>query len=207
MSAGATVFLVDDEAEMRKALARLLKTEGYRVVTCNSAEEFLKLPPATGACCLVLDVTMPGIGGLGLQQHLARIGVTVPIIFLTGRSDTSMSVRAIEDGATAFLTKPVDAFTFLPAVRVALQRSAEQLAVDTELAGLRQRFAQLTPLERLVLPHILIGKPDHQIAADLGISLPTIEAHRGSMMAQLGMQTAADLVHAARKLGVTAPGE
>jgi FixJ family two-component response regulator len=123
MSAGATVFLVDDEAGMSKALTRLLQTQGYRVVACSSAEEFLKLPPATGACCLVVDVTMPGIGGLGLQQHLMRSGITIPIIFLSGRDDISTSVRALKDGAADFLTKPVDASRLLPAVRAALQRS------------------------------------------------------------------------------------
>jgi FixJ family two-component response regulator len=203
MSAAATVFVVDDEVELRKALTRLLQTEGYRVVACASAEEFLQLPPATGACCLVLDITMPGMGGLGLQQYLARTGSTVPIIFLTGRSDTAMRARAIEDGAADFLTKPVDASQLLPAVRAALQKSATQGVADAELAELRERFAQLTPRERQVLRQVLTGKLNKQIAADLGISLHTIKVHRGRMMVKLGIQAVADLVRAARKVGET----
>src|SRR6188768_322001 len=130
MSAEATVFLVDDEADLRKALTRLLQAEGHRVVAFSSAEEFLKLQPATGGCCLILDVSMPGIGGLELQQHLTRAGISIPIIFLTGRSDIPMSVRALKGGAADFLTKPVDASKLLPAVRAALQKSAAQQVAD-----------------------------------------------------------------------------
>ena len=201
MSSEATVFLVDDEADLRKALTRLLQAEGHRVVAFSSAEEFLKLQPATGGCCLILDVSMPGIGGLELQQHLTRAGISVPIIFLTGRSDIPMSVRALKGGAADFLTKPVDASKLLPAVRAALQKSAAQQVADAELAELRLRFAQLTPRERQVLHHVLTGKLNKQIAADLGISLHTIKVHRGRMMVKLGLQAVADLVRAARKVG------
>ena len=201
MSSEPTVFLVDDEADLRKALTRLLQAEGHRVVAFSSAEEFLKVQPATAGCCLILDVSMPGIGGLELQQHLTRAGITVPIIFLTGRSDIPMSVRALKGGAADFLTKPVDAAKLLPAVRAALQKSAAQVVVDAELTELRQRFAQLTPRERQVLQHVLTGKLNKQIAADLGISLHTIKVHRGRMMVKLGLQAVADLVRAARKIG------
>jgi len=203
VSPEATVFLVDDEADLRKALTRLLQTEGYRVVAFSSAEEFLKLQPATSGCCLILDVSMPGIGGLELQQQLTRAGITVPIIFLTGRSDIPMSVRALKGGAADFLTKPVDASKLLPAVRAALEKSAAQQIADAEVAELRQRFAQLTPRERQVLQQVLTGKLNKQIAADLGISLHTIKVHRGRMMVKLGIQAVADLVRAARKLGET----
>jgi FixJ family two-component response regulator len=203
MSKAATVFLVDDEAELRKALTRLLQSEGYQVSAFSSAEEFLKLQPATGGRCLILDVSMPGLGGLDLQQHLTRAGNTIPIIFLTGRSDIPMSVRALKGGAADFLTKPVDAAQLLPAVRAALQKSAAQVVTDAELAELRQRFDQLTPRERQVLQHVLTGKLNKQIAADLGISLHTIKVHRGRMMVKLGLQAVADLVRAARKLGET----
>lgn len=201
MKSEPTVFLVDDEAELRKALTRLLQAEGYRVAAFGSAEEFLETKPATAGGCLVLDMAMPGISGLGLQQQLTGEGNTVPIIFLTGRSDIPMSVRALKAGATDFLTKPVDAAKLLPAVRAALEKSAAQQAADVELADLRQRFAQLTPRERQVLRQVLTGKLNKQIAADLGISLHTIKVHRGRMMMKLGIQAVADLVRAARKVG------
>jgi FixJ family two-component response regulator len=203
MKSEATVFLVDDEAELRKALTRLLQAEGYGVVAFGSAEEFLKAKPPTAGGCLILDMAMPGMGGLDLQQRLIEAGNAVPIIFLTGRSDIPMSVRALKAGAVDFLTKPVEAAKLLPAVRAALQKSAAQQAANAELMELRQRFAQLTPRERQVLQQVLTGKLNKQIAADLGISLHTIKVHRGRMMVKLGIQAVADLVRAARKLGET----
>lgn len=201
MSSEPTVFLVDDEAELRKALTRLLQAEGHRVVAFGSGEEFLEAKPVTAGGCLILDMAMPGLSGLDLQQRLKEAKITVPIIFLTGRSDIPMSVRALKAGATDFLTKPVDAAQLLPAVRTALAKSAAQRTADTELADLRQRFAQLTPRERQVLQQVLTGKLNKQIAAELGISLHTIKVHRGRMMVKLGIQAVADLVRAARKLG------
>lgn len=206
MKSEATVFLVDDEVELRKALTRLLQAEGHHVVAFGSAEEFLQAKPATEGGCLVLDMAMPGLTGLDLQQRLAQAGITVPIIFLTGRSDIPMSVRALKAGAVDFLTKPVEAAKLLPAVRAALQKSAAQQVSNAELLELRQRFAQLTPRERQVLQQVLTGKLNKQIAADLGISLHTIKVHRGRMMVKLGIQAVADLVRAARKLGETPQG-
>jgi len=145
---------------------------------------------------------MPGIDGLALQEHLAHAGTTVPVIFLTGHSNISMSVRALKAGAADFLTKPVNDSDLLRAVREALQKSAIQQAFDTDLAALRRRYAELTQREREVLPHVLTGKLNKQIADELGISLHTIKVHRGRMMAKLGVQSVADLVHVAQKLGV-----
>lgn len=205
MKSEATVFLVDDEADLRKALTRLLQADGHTVVAFSSAEEFLHARLPAGISCLVLDVSMPGIDGLTLQDHLRQAGNPIPIIFLTGRSDIPMSVRAIKGGATDFLTKPIEAGALLPAVRAALEKSARQQATDAGVADLRQRFAQLTPREREVFHHVLTGKLNKQIAADIGISLHTIKVHRGRMMVKLGVQAVADLVRIARKLGLTPP--
>jgi FixJ family two-component response regulator len=202
MSTPATVFLVDDDAHLRKALTRLLQAAGHPVVAFGSAEDFLQAHPPTEGSCLILDVAMPGIGGLALQEHLAHAGTKVPVIFLTGRSDISMSVRAIKAGATDFLTKPVDETDLLHAVRTALQKSAAQQAIDVDVAAQRQRYAELTQREREVLPHVLTGKLNKQIADELGISLHTIKVHRGRMMAKLGVQSVADLVRIAQKLGI-----
>jgi FixJ family two-component response regulator len=206
MKAEATVFLVDDEASLRKALTRLLRADGHMVVAFGSAEEFLQARPPDGPGCLILDVSMPGIDGLTLQDHLRQAGNPIPILFLTGRGDIPMSVRAMKGGAIDFLTKPVAAGTLLPAVRAALQKSAQQQAADAGLADLRQRFAQLTPREREVFHQVLTGKLNKQIAAEIGISLHTIKVHRGRMMVKLGVQAVADLVRVARKLGVAPTG-
>ena len=205
MNPGATVFLVDDEPDLRKALTRLLQAEGFQVVAFKSAEEFLQARPPTRGGCLILDVAMPGIDGLALQQHLRQAGTQVPIVFLTGRGDIPMSVRAFKGGAIDFLTKPVDATELLRAVRTALQKSALMQAAETELAALRERYDQLTPREQEVFHQVLTGKLNKQIAADLGISLHTIKVHRGRMMLKLGVQAVADLVRLARKLGISPP--
>jgi len=202
MKSEATVFLVDDEADLRKAFTRLLQAEGYAVTAFSSAEEFLQARLPAGPSCLVLDVAMPGLDGLALQDHLRQAGTVIPIVFLTGRSDIPMSVRAIKGGASDFLTKPIDDVELLTAIRAALQKSTQQQAADASLADLRQRFAQLTPREQEVFHHVLTGKLNKQIAADIGISLHTIKVHRGRMMVKLGVQAVADLVRIARKLGV-----
>ena len=198
----ATVFLLDDEPGMLKALRRLLKAEGFTVRAFTSAKTFLESfrPEALG--CLVLDVSMPELNGLELQERLTRSGLLVPIVFLTGHGDIPMSVQAIKAGAVDFLTKPVKDADLLRAVRAALQRAAEQRELISEIALLRQRYASLTPREREVMEHVVAGQLNKQIAADLGTGEHTIKVHRARVMEKMAVQSLADLVRAAQRLGV-----
>ena len=203
MSSSARVFLVDDEPGMLKSLMRLLRAEGFTVVAFSTAEEFLTAYQPSDLGCLVLDVAMPGIDGLQLQERLSRKGVMLPIVFLTGHGDIPMSVRAIKAGAVDFLTKPVNDTELLHAVRAALQKAEQQQAFVAETAMLRERLAQLTPREREVMQHVIAGKLNKQIAADLGTGEQNIKIHRGRMMEKLGVESVAELVRVAERLGVT----
>lgn len=203
MSARApTVYLVDDDAEMLKALSRLLRAKGFEVRAFGSAREFMASGRPDAPACLVLDVAMPGIDGLELQERLSGEGVTLPVIFLTGHGDIPMSVRAIKAGAVDFLTKPVDHAELTRAVSHALALSSAQKEKDTALAGLAQRYENLTPREREVFAHVITGKLNKQIAADLGASEQTVKVHRMRITAKLGVCSAVELAEAARKLGV-----
>jgi FixJ family two-component response regulator len=203
MNPSARVFLVDDEPGMLKSLTRLLRAEGFTVVTFPTAEDFLGVCQPSDLGCLVLDVAMPGIDGLQLQERLSREGVMLPIVFLTGHGDIPMSVRAIKAGAVDFLTKPVNDTELLRAVRAALQKAEQQQAFVAETAMLRERLAQLTPREREVMQHVIAGKLNKQIAADLGTGEQNIKIHRGRMMEKLGVESVAELVRVAERLGVT----
>lgn len=202
MSPSPTIGLVDDEPGMLKALRRLLMAEGYGVRTFASADEFLTRAAAEPVDCLVLDVSMPGRTGLDLQAQLNRAGTRLPIVFLTGRGDIPMSVRAIQAGAINFLTKPVNDADLLASVRAALAQARQLQDADRELAGLRQRLGTLTAREVEVLRHVITGKLNKQIAADLGTSEQTIKVHRMRVTAKLGLASVAELVRAAEKLGV-----
>lgn len=205
-STTAMIGIVDDEPGMRKALQRLLDAEGYRVHVFTSAEEFLASAPMVPVDCVVLDVSMPGLTGLDLQQHLAQAGVRLPIVFLTGQGDIRMSVRAMKAGAHDFLTKPVDDEDLLAAVRAALVQASRQKAEAMELAESRARLETLTPRELEVLRHVIAGKLNKQIAADLGTSEQTIKVHRMRVTAKMGLTAVADLVRVADRLGVDRAG-
>lgn len=196
------VYLLDDEPEMVKALTRLLRAEGFQVQGFSSAREFLAHARPPGPACLVLDVAMPDVDGLAVQEHLRHANAELPIVFLTGHGDIPMSVRAIKAGAENFLTKPVNAADLLPAIRAALQRAAEQQSGREELTTLRQRLGCLTPREREVLGHVIAGKMNKQIAADLGTGEQNIKVHRGRLMRKLGLRSVAELVRLAERLGV-----
>jgi FixJ family two-component response regulator len=202
----ATVFLLDDEPGMLKALTRLLKTEGFTVQAFASAKTFLESYRPEPLSCLVLDVAMPELNGLKLQERLTRSGVLVPIVFLTGHGDIPMSVKAIKAGAVDFLTKPVKDADLLRAVRAALQRATEQRELISEIALLRQRYASLTPRESEVMAHVVTGQLNKQIAGDLGIVERTVKAHRARVMEKMGVVSLADLVRAAGRLGLGTPG-
>ena len=197
-----TVFLLDDEPGMLKALTRLLKAEGFTVQAFTSANTFLEAYRPETLSCLVLDVAMPELNGLELQERLTQSGLLVPIVFLTGHGDIPMSVQAIKAGAVDFLTKPVKDADLLRAVRAALQRAAEQRELISEIALLRQRYASLTPRECEVMAHVVSGQLNKQIADDLGIGEHTIKVHRARVMEKMGFESLADLVRAAERLGV-----
>jgi FixJ family two-component response regulator len=201
-AARGTVFLLDDEPRMVKALTRLLTAEGFTVRGFTSAKTFLESYRADDVSCLVLDVAMPELNGLDLQERLTHGGILLPIVFLTGHGDIPMSVQAVKAGAVDFLTKPVNDADLLRAVGAALQRAAEQRAVETEMAVLRQRYASLTPREREVMAHVVAGQLNKQIAGDLGTGEQTIKVHRARVMEKMAVDSLADLVRAGERLGL-----
>ena len=199
---GEIVYVIDDEAGMRKALTRLLRSEGFDVRAFASAREFLAAYRVEETACIVLDVSMPELDGLELQRRLAHAGALAPIVFLTGRGDIPMSVHAIKAGAVDFLTKPVNDAALLHAVRTALQHAVSRKAMDVTTAALAARFATLTPREREVMVHVVAGKLNKQIAADLDTAESTIKIHRGRVMKKMGVVSVADLVRATEQLGI-----
>jgi len=198
----STVFLLDDEPGMLKALTRLLKAEGFTVQAFTSAKAFLGSYRPETLGCLVLDVAMPELNGLELQERLTQSGLLLPIVFLTGHGDIPMSVQAIKAGAVDFLTKPVKDANLLRAVRAALQRAAEQRDLISEIALLRRRYASLTPRESEVMAQVVAGKLNKQTATDLGTGEHTIKVHRARVMEKMGVESLADLVRAAERLSL-----
>jgi FixJ family two-component response regulator len=203
MIATSKVFLVDDEPDLRQALARLLKAEGLDVESFGSALEFLGRVTEETTGCLLLDLAMPGLDGLEVQEHVAATGAKLGIVFLTGHGDIPTSVRAVKAGALDFLTKPVRRDDLLHAVHAALAHANEQHAVAAANADLRGRYAQLTPREREVFTHVIAGKLNKVIAADLGTTEQTIKVHRARVMEKLAVDSVAGLVRAAQQLGVS----
>ena len=200
------VYVLDDEPEMVKALTRLLRVKRFDVRGFTSVSAFLDAWRPDDIGCLVLDVAMPGLDGLELQRHLAHRGIAIPIVFLTGHGDIPMSVRAIKAGATDFLTKPVDAAALVQAVRNALEMAEARRSEMAETAALAVRLATLTPREREVMEHVVAGQLNKQVAADLGTGEQNIKVHRRHVMAKMGVQSLADLVRAAERLGVGRSG-
>jgi FixJ family two-component response regulator len=199
---GGTVFLLDDEPGMVKALTRLLTADGLTVRGFTSAKTFLESYHADELSCLVLDVAMPELNGLELQERLTQGGILLPIVFLTGHGDIPMSVQAVKAGAADFLTKPVNDADLLRAVRAALRVAAEQRDVGIEMAVLRQRYASLTPREREVMAHVVAGRLNKQIAGDLGTGEQTVKVHRARVMEKMAVASLADLVRAGERLGL-----
>jgi len=198
-----TVFLVDDDAGVLKALTRLLRVKGYDARPYASPRDFLTHHDPTVPGCAVLDVAMPGLDGLGLQEALIAEGAPRPIIFLTGKGDIPMSVRAMKAGAIDFLTKPVSDHSLLNAIARAEEQDGKSRQAQAELNAIQARITTLTPREREVLTHVVAGRLNKQIAGDLGTVEKTIKVHRGRMMEKLGVRTVADLVRIAEKVGVS----
>ena len=192
-SDGATVYVVDDDEAVRDALAMVLRSAGYAVKTFESAAEFLTYPGGRRAGCLVLDVRMPGMSGLELQDRLITEGSPLPIVFLTGHGDVPMAVRALKRGAFDFIQKPVDDRQLLAAVGFALSQDA-QLAADAKVnPSLPATVASLSRREREVLDLILAGRQTRAIAEELFISIKTVEFHRGRIHDKLGVSSLAEL--------------
>jgi len=196
------VFVVDDDAAVRQALTGLFRSIDLQVQTFGSAAEFLrgKLPDRPG--CLVLDVRLPGLSGLDFQAELARSGVHIPIIFITGHGDIPMSVRAMKAGAVEFLTKPFRDQDMLDAIQAAVEKDRSRRAQDKKLAELRALFDALTSREQEVIGFVTAGLMNKQIAAEMGVSEITVKVHRGNVMRKMGARSLADLVRMAETLGI-----
>ena len=203
--ADAMIFVVDDDASMREALQRLLRSVGLQVTTFASAHEFLHHRGADVPGCLVLDVRLPGLSGLDLQHELATAQLDLPIIFITGYGDIPMTVQAMKAGAVEFLTKPFRDQDLLDAIQQALERDRVARAQRVEMAELRGRFDALTPRERDVFGLVVTGLQNKQVAAALGTSAITIKRHRAQVMHKMRVTSLAELVKIADHLGLPSP--
>ena len=199
----AIVFVVDDDISVRESLELLISSGGWKAETFASAKDFLRRPRATVPCCLVLDVTMPGLSGLDLQQQLLE-RTEMPIIFITGYGDVPMSVRAMKAGAVEFLTKPFKDDVLLDAIRHAVERSRAALRKESELHALRSCYASLTPREREVMALVVSGLLNKQVGGELDISEITVKAHRGQVMRKMKAGSLPELVTMAGRLGLRA---
>ncbi|MFL5236160.1 MAG: response regulator transcription factor [Rhizomicrobium sp.] len=198
-----TVYLVDDDAGVLKALSRLLRARGYEVKSYAHPQEFLDQHDPAVPGCAVLDVAMPGLDGLELQQALTVGGSHRPVIFITGKGDVPTSVRAMKAGAVDFLTKPTKDTDLLEAIRLAENRETEARQRLSELESIEAKIRTLTPREREVLTHVVAGRLNKQIAGDLRTVEKTIKVHRSRMMEKLGVRTVADLVRMAEKAQIS----
>jgi FixJ family two-component response regulator len=193
------VWVVDDDASVRRGLARLLSSAALTVETFATGTEFLARPNPERHGCLLLDLSLPDTTGLELQQLLHGLGEGVPVVFISGEADVTSGVRAMREGAVDFLTKPLDSAELLGAVTRALAKDAEQRERRAALERAAQQIAALTPREREVFGLVALGKPNKRIAAELGISEKTTKVHRGRVMHKLGAESVVDLVHLAEK--------
>jgi FixJ family two-component response regulator len=196
------IGLLDDDPGILTSLGRLLTAHGYRVVAYATADDFLAGYRSERFDCAVVDLAMPGRDGFAVQEHLVRAGATLPLVFLTGTGDIPASVRAMKGGAQDFLTKPVDATCLLDAIRAGVIRSNRRKQADGECAALRAVFGKLSPREHEVLRHVMRGKLNKQVAADLGISEQTVKLHRMRIVEKTGMHSVAEWVRAAGRVGI-----
>jgi FixJ family two-component response regulator len=206
VKAGAPViFVVDDDPSVRKSLTRVMTSAGYAVESFASARDFLTREPFTGPGCLVLDVRMPGLSGLDLQEALAGKSHRVPIVFITGHGDISMSVKAMKGGAADFLTKPFDTEQLLAAVDRAVTKDVKTVGEEGRTAEILERVKQLTPREMEVFALVVTGMLNKQIAGELGIGEKTVKVHRARVMEKMQAGSVAELVRLADRAGVIVP--
>jgi FixJ family two-component response regulator len=196
------IFLVDDDPGVLRALTRVLNTQGYEVQAFLSSTEFLAQHDRSIPGCAIFDVSMPGLDGIELYAALREGGVERPVIFITGVGDIPVTVQAMKAGAVDFLTKPVKSGQLLAAVAVAAEREAKALELRDALTSINDRISKLTPREREVMTHVIAGRLNKQIAADLGTVEKTIKLHRARMMHKMGVRSVADLVRLAERAGV-----
>jgi len=198
----AIVFVVDDDASVRKSLARLIKSVGLNVETFESAQAFLDYNHSDVPGCLILDMRMQGFSGLDLQKRLKAEGSSIPIVFLTGHGNVPTSVRAMKAGALDFLEKPVEEQALLDAIHRAIQKDKNRREENLKMVDLQQRFDALTPREREVFSMVVSGLLNKQIAFDLGIVEKTVKVHRAHVMEKMEAQSLADLVRMAERLAI-----
>ena len=204
-TATPVIFVVDDDPSVRKSLTRVMTSAGYEVEAFDSAPDFLAREPFVGPCCLILDVRMPGLTGLDLQEALASEGHRMPIVFITGHGDIPMSVKAMKGGAADFLTKPFDVENLLEAVQRALAKDIKVLGEESRTAEVRERVARLTAREMEVFAFVVTGMLNKQIAAELGVGEKTVKVHRARVMEKMRAASVADLVRLADRAGIVMP--
>jgi FixJ family two-component response regulator len=197
-----TVFVIDDDASIRKSLSRLLRSADYTVETFPSAEEFLRREHFDGVGCILLDVKMPGLSGIDLQEELSKADYHMPIIFITGHGNIPMSVQAMKKGAVDFLTKPFDSKELLQTIENAIGKDTHARAEYDERLDIRRRIELLSSRENEVLPYIITGMLNKQIASKLGITEKTVKVHRGRIMEKLDVDSVAELVRLSEKAGI-----
>jgi FixJ family two-component response regulator len=196
------VFVVDDDPSIRRAIKRLIGSVGLQVELFGSAAEFLRSKRPDVPSCLVLDIRLPGISGLDFQRELATANMNIPIVFISAHGDIPMTVRAMKAGAVEFLTKPFRDQDLLDAVHLGLERDRAKRQQEAELAMLRKRVDSLTPREREVLPLVVSGLLNKQIATEIGTSETTVKVHRSQLMRKMGASSLAELVRLAERIGI-----
>jgi FixJ family two-component response regulator len=198
----AVIAVVDDDPSVRKGLERLIRSMGWRAETFSSATEFLDRSGSEAPSCIVLDLQLPGLSGLELQNRMAEAGLETPIVFLTGHGNIPASVRAIKAGAVEFLTKPFEEQDLLKAIQEAIERDRRTRQQHAELYDLRDRYQSLTAREQEVMQQVISGLLNKQIAGELNITEDTVKFHRGHIMRKMQADSLADLVRMAESLGI-----
>jgi FixJ family two-component response regulator len=198
----AVVFVVDDDESMRRSLATLLRSVGLDARVFSSPQEFMRAERPDAPGCLVLDVRLPGMSGLAFQEQLAKEGIGLPIIFISGHGDVPMTVRAMKAGAVEFLTKPFDDQVLLDAIHASIERDRGRRRDALQLAELQARYRALTERERQIFKLVIDGRLNKQIAAELGLAVVTVKVHRGQVMRKMVAKSVVDLARMADQLGI-----